>query len=73
MPSVSYKIKVDMIILSHNVKMKIVDLLTIFDCKQIIIDSSNPNYKNSSWKKECENLHIKCYSVIDNGAFQYDF
>lgn len=63
------KLKVDMLILSKNPKIKIQDLQKWFEFKKIIIDSSNPAWKTERWKKECENLKIDFYSVIDSGAY----
>ena len=63
------KTKVDIIILSRNPSIKIPDLANIFDCKQWVFDSSNSPWKTSKWKKECEQLHLSCFDVVDKGAF----
>ncbi len=63
------KLKVDYIILSRNAKVQIKDLQKQFNFEKIIIDSSNSQWKNDKWKKECEELKIDYYSVIDSGAY----
>jgi competence protein ComEC len=63
------KLHADIIILSKNPKIKIQDLQKWFEFKKIIIDSSNPAGRAEKWKKECENLKIDFYSVIDSGAY----
>jgi competence protein ComEC len=35
----------------------------------IIFDSSNPQWKVNLWKKDCERLHINCFSTSEQGAF----
>jgi competence protein ComEC len=65
----SQKLSVDYIILSKNAKARIKDLQKQFSFKKIIIDSSNSEWKNNKWKKECEELKVDFYSVIDNGAY----
>ena len=63
------KLKADYIILSKNPKIKISSLKNLFEFKKVIIDSSNKQWKNDKWKKECEELKIDFYSVIDSGAY----
>ncbi|MBI3503066.1 MAG: ComEC/Rec2 family competence protein [Bacteroidetes bacterium] len=63
------KLQVDYLILSKNAKVRIKDLQKQFTFKKIIVDSSNSEWKNKKWKKECEELNIDFYSVIDNGAY----
>jgi competence protein ComEC len=63
------RLSVDILILSKNVKMSIVDIQKLFDCKQIIFDSSNSKSRISKWITECERQKIPCYSVPGKGAF----
>jgi competence protein ComEC len=63
------KLNVDLIILSKNSSITIKGLQRYFDFKKLIIDSSNSGRKNESWKKECKDLNIDCFSVIDSGAY----
>ncbi len=63
------KIDVDMIILSKNAKIVISQLDSVFNCKQYVFDASNSLWKIGQWQKECEELHLRSYSIPDKGAF----
>lgn len=63
------KIKADIVILSKNPKLYINNLLKSVDCKQIIIDASNPKWKVDKWQQDCSNAGLSCFSVVDKGAF----
>ncbi|MBA3673395.1 MAG: ComEC/Rec2 family competence protein [Chitinophagaceae bacterium] len=66
------KINVDYIIISKNPKLYIYQLAQVFNCRQFIFDSTNPLWKIAKWKKDCEALHLRCYSVPEQGAFVVD-
>jgi competence protein ComEC len=66
------KIDIDLIVISKNAKMQIIELYNIFNCKQIVFDASNSLWKITQWKKQCEELHLQCYSVSDEGAYIVD-
>lgn len=66
------KINVDYIIISNNPGLSIPQLATVFNCNQFIFDGSNSLWKIAKWKKECEQLHLRCYSVPEQGAFVLD-
>ena len=70
-PDFSSNIKPDMdlIIISKNPELSMRDILDIFICRKIIFDASNPAWKISKWKSECDALNIPYYSVPDKGAF----
>src|ERR1019366_6350004 len=53
------KIKVDYLILSQNAKVKIPELLAVFDVHQIIFDSSNSIYHCNKWEEDCKRNAIK--------------
>lgn len=63
------KINVDVIILSNNSTVVPAHLARLFNCKYIVADSSVPAWKFSKWKKEFERLHLRFYSVPEQGAF----
>jgi competence protein ComEC len=63
------KIDVDMIILSKNAKIVISQLASVFNCEQYVFDASNSLWKIGQWQKECEELHLRSYSVAEKGAF----
>lgn len=66
------KINVDYIIISKNPKLYISQLAKVFNCSQFIFDGSNSLWKIANWKKDCEQLHLRCYSVPEQGAFVVD-
>lgn len=63
------KIDVDMIIVSKNPQILIAQLASVFNCTQYVFDASNSLWKIGQWQKECEELHLRSYSVPNNGAF----
>ena len=69
---VNKKITVDVILLSKGAELSIDQLLMTFDCKSFVFDASNPVWKINQWKKECENLHLRHYSIPEQGAFVMD-
>jgi competence protein ComEC len=44
-------------------------LASVFNFKQYVFDASNSLWKIGQWQKECEELHLRSYSVPDKGAF----
>lgn len=63
------KLKVDLVILSHNPRLTIQELQTIFEAKEIIFDSSNSIYRCKQWEEDCNSMGIKCHSVLKEGAY----
>ena len=63
------KIDVDIIILSKNAKVNMAQLAAAFNCSQYIFDASNSLWKIGKWQKDCEELHLRSYSVQEQGAF----
>ncbi|CAN5266857.1 hypothetical protein BH20BAC1_BH20BAC1_16860 [soil metagenome] len=66
------KIKIDYLVISGNPRLYMQDLLKTFDPAIIIFDGSNPLWKIEKWKKDCERLHLRFYSVPEQGAFIQD-
>ncbi len=69
---IEQKIDVDIIIISKNPKLYIPQLAKIFSCKQYVFDASNSLWKIGKWQKDCEVLHLQCYSIPEQGAFVTD-
>jgi competence protein ComEC len=69
---VNQKITVDYIIISKNPKLYLPDLAKVFNCNKFIFDGSNSLWRITKWKKDCEELHLHCYSVPEKGAFVLD-
>ncbi len=67
--SLSSRIKADVVIVSKNPRLFINELLKTVDCKLLIFDSSNPQWKINLWKKDCERLHLNYFCTSEQGAF----
>lgn len=63
------RIPVDVIVVSHNPRLYIADIVKVFDCKQYVFDGSNSTWKIRQWKKDCDSLHLPNYSTSDSGAY----
>ena len=63
------KIKVDVLLVSKNPAIKMVDILAAVAPSIIVFDASNSLWKIENWKKECEQLLLRCHSVSEQGAF----
>ena len=66
------KIDVDIIVLSHGQKINMAQLAAVFNCKQYVFDASNTMWKIDKWQKDCEELHLRSYSIPEKGAFVVD-
>ncbi|MGI8951264.1 MAG: ComEC/Rec2 family competence protein [Chitinophagaceae bacterium] len=70
--NIQQKMPLDAIIISKNPHINISQIQSVFNCKEIIFDSSNPLWKIEQWKKACDSLHLRFYSVPEQGAFEMD-
>lgn len=59
----------DVVIISGNPRLFINDLLKTIDCKLLVFDSSNPQWKVALWKKDCERLQLNYFCTSEQGAF----
>jgi len=66
------RIRVDAIILTHALRATIAELYSLFDCQLYIFDNTNSLWKINGWRKEAEQLHLRHYSVPEQGAFLMD-
>ena len=69
---VQQKIDVDIIIISKSPRLYIASLASVFNCGQYVFDASNSLWKIDKWQKDCEELHLRSYSVPEQGAFVAD-
>jgi competence protein ComEC len=60
---------VDFLLLTGNPKFNIIDITAKIKCQKIIFDNTNSLWKISKWKKECDLLHLHCFSINEDGAF----
>lgn len=63
------KIKVDVMVLSHNAGVAMSTLSQVFDCNLYVIDGSNSAWKINQWKKDGDSLHLRSYITAEKGAF----
>jgi competence protein ComEC len=66
------KIKADAIIITGNPRLYISQLAELYDCDLLVFDATNPLWKIQLWKKDCDSLHLRHYSVPEQGAFEMD-
>jgi competence protein ComEC len=66
------KTDIDLIIISKNPKLRIAQLLSIFNCKQFVFDASNAYWQIEKWQKECNDLNVNFFSIPAQGAFIYN-
>lgn len=63
------RIAVDFLILRNNPRLKIKELLKIYNPKLIITDASNYDWQIKKWKEIIEASNIKFYNTKKDGAF----
>lgn len=63
------KIQADIVIISQNQKITLDELRQKIDCRQWVLDASNPAWKVNKWKSEAAKAGLNCFSMVDNGAF----
>jgi competence protein ComEC len=66
-------INVDIIILSHNPRVRIGPLKQAFNVGLFVFDASNTSWKIRQWKNECDSLLLRFHSVPDEGAYILEF
>jgi competence protein ComEC len=67
--STAKKLSADVVIISKNPKIYLENLIKVIDCKLIVFDSSNPEWKVKYWKKDCERLQLTSFYTKQKGAF----
>ncbi|MES2619916.1 MAG: ComEC/Rec2 family competence protein [Bacteroidota bacterium] len=67
------KLKVDLVVLSHNPKVYLENLSTLVDFNEVVFDSSNKLWRINYWKKDCDKMQIKYWNVTEQGAYVKDF
>jgi competence protein ComEC len=66
------KLKVDYLVIRDNPKLRIAELLKIYEPRMIIIDGSNSVYRADKWVAECKAAGVESYSLKDQGAHVVD-
>lgn len=68
----SYRMPVDLLVISKNPRIDLPMLANSFDVKQVVFDGSVPLWKLNKWKRICDSLGIPSYAVNEKGAFVMD-
>ena len=63
-------VKADVIIITGNPRLYIDRLRNFYQFDLLVFDATNPNWKIQLWKKDCDSLHLRHYSVPEKGAFE---
>ncbi len=66
------KVNADVIVITKNPKLYINRLKEHYNFGLLVFDATNPLWKIRLWKKDCDSLHLRHYSVPDQGAFEMD-
>lgn len=64
-----HKINIDILVVTKNPRLNFHEVLCAIQPKIIVIDASNNLWKITKWKKECDALNLRCFSIKDQGAF----
>ena len=62
-------IPVDIVILSGNPAVSVIDLIRYFSIRHLVIDNSNNSFKTAQWIRESAQQTINCFPVAQQGAF----
>lgn len=68
----SNEIQTEFVLISNNAAADMKEITSSFRTKLIVFDATNSLWKIAQWKKQCEALHLRCYSIPDIGAFVYN-
>jgi competence protein ComEC len=66
-------VSVSAIVLSKDVRIDLLSILSQVRPSMVIADASNHSNKVRSWKRTCDSLAIKFHNVSTDGAFQMQF
>ena len=68
-PELQEPVAVQMAVVSNNRSLKLKYLVQAVKPAIVIFDGTCSRFKIAEWKKECDSLNLRCYSVQDSGAF----
>ena len=63
------KIPLNILVLTKNSYQTPAEINQLFQCDYVVADGSVPAWKSVKWKKEFEQLHLRFFSVAQEGAF----
>ncbi|MDO8992746.1 MAG: hypothetical protein Q7U83_06770, partial [Daejeonella sp.] len=68
-PESGERLKVDILVLSHNPVQKLADINAIVKFKKVLIDPTNSEYKIKSWLSEAAKLNVSAYVLKKSPAY----
>jgi len=69
---VKQRTELDLIVVSKNPPLDIIQLTKIFKCRLIVFDASNSIWKIKKWQADCALINQLTYTVPVQGAFIYN-
>ena len=72
MNRLNFNQKIDAFILSNSVYIDFQQMKAHFPNAVYVFDNTNKFWKITQWKKSCDSLHLRYYSIQEQGAFVWD-
>ncbi len=69
LPESGERLKVDILILSHNPAQKLADINAIVEFKKVLIDPTNSEHKIKAWLSEVTELNLSAYVLKKSPAY----
>jgi competence protein ComEC len=63
----------DVLLVSHNYPVPSEEILRRLAPKQVVLDGSNSMWKIEQWKSACEQVHLPCHSIKQDGTFCFEW
>lgn len=60
------------LLITGNPMVRLPEIVQRLKPKSLIITADNPTWKNEQWKKECEGLNLRCISISERGALEFN-
>lgn len=69
LPKSGERLKVDILVLSHNPVQNLADINAIVEFKKVLIDPTNSEYKIKNWLSEAAKLNVSAYVLKKSPAY----
>lgn len=66
-------LSINCLVLTRDNSFSLYSLTTLFTFDNVVLDASLSRYTRKRLTKECQNLEITCYDVVESGAFSVNF
>jgi len=71
--SIKSKIQLDYLIISGNPKIKMEEVMRVYQVKELVFDATNSFSRINRWLEEAGELGVTCHVVTRDGAFVREF